>query len=56
MQNASRYEKLGFKVVLARECLDLSVNLMLQRKPVKEIRETLQNTISSSGSNHARKI
>ena len=49
MQNASRYEKLGFKVVLEREWLDLSVNLMLQRKPVKEIRETLQHIISSSG-------
>lgn len=49
MQNASRYEKLGFKVILEREWLDLSVNLMLQRKSVKEIRETLQHTISSSG-------
>ena len=49
MQNVSRYDKLGFKVVLEREWLDLTVNLMLQRRPVKEIRETLQHIISSSG-------
>ncbi len=49
MQNTSRYDKLGFKIVLEREWLDLSVNLLLQQKTVKEIRGTLQHVISSSG-------
>ena len=49
MQNISRYNKLGFKVVLEQSWLDLALNLALQRKPVNDSRELLRTTIYSSG-------
>ena len=49
MQAPSRYEKLGFKVVLERDWLDLTVNLVIQGKTSAEIREILRSDIFSSG-------
>lgn len=49
MRAPSRYEKLGFKVVLEKDWLDLTVNLVIQGKPNKESREILRSSISSSG-------
>ena len=49
MQSISRYNKLGFKVVLEQSWLDLALNLALQRKPVNDSRELLRTTIYSSG-------
>lgn len=49
MKKTSRYEKLGFKVVLERSWLDLALDLMLQKKSPDEIRETLKEAILVTG-------
>ena len=49
MRAPSRYEKLGFKVVLEKDWLDLTVNLVIQGKTSAESREILRSGISSSG-------
>lgn len=49
MQAPSRYDKLGFKVVLEKDWLDLSLSLMMHGKSPQEIREKLKADIYSSG-------
>ena len=45
MQAPSRYDKLGFKVVLEKDWLDLSLNLMIHGESPQEIREKLKTAI-----------
>ncbi len=49
MKKLSRYEKLGFKVVLEKSWMDLSLDLMLQGKEPQEIRDILKKDISVTG-------
>ena len=49
MPNITRYNKLGFKVVLEQDWLNLALTLSLQQKDVKDARETLRSFILSSG-------
>ena len=54
MKKISRYEKLGFKVVLEQSWLNLTLDLLLQQKTVAEIREILNEAISVTGKRSAQ--